>query len=513
MSHWRSLKSKTALLAFFLLAVFLIIGILSIDMLRNVENASTQIREHWLESTRIIGDLNNYTSDFRADESGSLLAINPAAINQHIQITNQLNEYINQSRKEYLQLQHDQNILALFEQFENHWIEYKKIAQAVMKLAHSGNKKQATEIYLSSSQSAYTKVSESLSELTNETVRKASDASEYAEKTYDHSQSLLAFALILGFLTVCMILIYIRKYIALPLLGLADNVILLGQNKLDVDIKQTHRTDEIGAMAKATKIFKAHAKILHDQHQDLLKQTTLLEEKLGLEQQMTELQRNFISMVSHEFRTPLSVIDAQAQRLIKLSGNIEPEDIENRSEKIRLSVSRLTNVLGNILDTTKIYDKHARLPFSPKTIHIDQVIREACRLNDDNEKHIEIKLTFEGKLPIILADPNLLFVAISNILNNAVKYSPNNATVTVDAFSNSEKVYIDISDHGIGIPKKELESIFERYQRGSNTSAIEGSGIGLHLAKSIIDLHGGAISVDSQQNKGSKFMIQIPLRQ
>lgn len=509
--NWKSLKAKTALLAFFLLITFTILGGLSLSMLNNVNQASTQIREHWLESTRIIGDLNNFTSDFRAIESNSLLTSDPIVISKDLRDIEQLSKYIQYSQDEYLQLQHDPKILAIYKQFANNWAIYKVQAKQAMELLKNGNQKQAREIYLTSSQLAYSAVSETLARLTNETVLKASEASDYAEKTYERSQSLLAFALTLGFTSLCIALAYIRKFIALPLLDLAQNMTLLAKNNLSIEISQSHRSDEIGEMARATLVFQEHARILNEKQEGLLKQTIALEEKLEIERQMTELQRNFISMVSHEFRTPLTVIDGQAQRLNKLKEKISANEIEERSTKIRAAVTRLTKVLEGILDTTRIYKKDSGLPFSPELVNVYQIIQEACNLSSHNENQSRIHLHLDNKPVEIFGDANLLFIAIGNILTNALKYSSKDSSVDVTANVDKDTVHISISDKGLGIPEKDLPFIFERYRRGTNISTIEGSGIGLHLVKTIIDLHGGKVTVRSEENKGSIFNISIPL--
>jgi two-component system OmpR family sensor kinase len=110
----------------------------------------------------------------------------------------------------------------------------------------------------------------------------------------------------------------------------------------------------------------------------------------------------------------------------------------------------------------------------------------------------------------VYGDASLLSQLFSNLLSNAVKYSPDGARIEVGAAREDSQVVVSITDHGIGIPEGDRERVFERYYRGSNTSGIGGSGVGLSLVKSIVDLHKGAISLESVEGKGSRFTLRLP---
>jgi signal transduction histidine kinase len=110
----------------------------------------------------------------------------------------------------------------------------------------------------------------------------------------------------------------------------------------------------------------------------------------------------------------------------------------------------------------------------------------------------------------MVGDAKLLFQVFSNILSNAIKYSPDGGVIAVDAAMANDEVVVAIADHGIGIPVADLDRLFERYHRGSNVSGIVGTGVGLYLVKMVVDMHGGAVAVESKEGEGSRFTIRLP---
>src|SRR5947208_15380500 len=109
-------------------------------------------------------------------------------------------------------------------------------------------------------------------------------------------------------------------------------------------------------------------------------------------------------------------------------------------------------------------------------------------------------------------DPKLLFQVFSNLVSNAVKYSPSGGPIAISAGIESEQVVVAVEDHGIGIPAKDLDRLFERYYRGSNVSGIVGTGVGLYLVKMVVEVHGGEVAVESTEGKGSTFSVRLPVK-
>jgi two-component system OmpR family sensor kinase len=110
----------------------------------------------------------------------------------------------------------------------------------------------------------------------------------------------------------------------------------------------------------------------------------------------------------------------------------------------------------------------------------------------------------------IVGDRKLLFQVFSNLLSNAIKYSPDGGLIKISAMDDSGKTAVVIEDRGVGIPEKDMERLFERYFRGSNVSGMVGTGVGLYLVKTVVDLHGGEIAVESHEGEGTKFTVRFP---
>jgi len=150
------------------------------------------------------------------------------------------------------------------------------------------------------------------------------------------------------------------------------------------------------------------------------------------------------------------------------------------------------------------------LHYHPTQIDLKALVRETCHLQRELSPEAHIQETAEARPLIVYGDSSLLSQLFSNLLSNAVKYSPDGGLIRVTASQDGEWIAVVIEDHGIGIPQSDLERVFERYYRGSNTSGVVGSGVGLSLVSAIVDLHKGMISLDSREGEGSRFALRLP---
>jgi signal transduction histidine kinase len=511
--NWQSLRAKTTLLSVMLIAVFFLVGAISINKLNQLNSASAEIRDHWLESTRLVGDLNNYTSDYRSLESGSLITTDKKLLNDTYNDSQNLSYLIDRAQKEYSLIDHNRSDREAFNQFKKKWDAYEKLAKKVINLSNSQHKIEANEIFLGESNQTYIAATNSLNNLNNLTVNGARYASEDAENIYYQAHSLMLIIIGLSFVGIAFILHYIRAKVALPLLKLANDMHLIATNNVDIQITGLQRQDEIGAMARATEIFKKNTLSLYQRQLGLIEETEQLSEKLLVEQKINELQSNFVSMISHEFRTPLMIIDGQAQRLIKLRKEINEKDIHDRALRIRMAILRLTNVINEITATSRLQDQNFQFPFKPTKLSIGTVVKDVCntyeQANDDRLITVEI----ESNLSEIFADYSLMFLAITNLISNALKYSKPQSHANIKVKKEAQDISISIEDQGIGVPSQDLERIFDRYQRGSNSATISGSGIGLYLVKMVAEMHRGSVSVKSVEGKGSTFTLVLPIIQ
>ncbi len=283
----------------------------------------------------------------------------------------------------------------------------------------------------------------------------------------------------------------------------------LAASHTEMEIPSVQRDDEIGEMARAVAVFRDNAVALVGSQRRLLEQAAALEEGLENERRLTAQQRDFVSMTSHEFCTPLTVIDGHAQRLIKTSGRLDATDAAERGARIRSAVQRITNIMDSLLGASRLLDGHA--VFHPSDVDPAALLRDACQAHRDATRGAIITEEFASLPATIHGDPKLLFHAFSNLISNAIKYSPAGSPTEVVAREEPGWLVVQVRDRGIGIPSRDRERLFERYFRGSNATGVAGTGVGLHLVAMVVALHQGEVFAESLEGVGSRFVVRLPL--
>jgi two-component system, OmpR family, sensor kinase len=498
-------------LVFFLLVV--VLGLFSIWRLNNFNRLSADVAELWLPNTRVLGDLNNFTSDFRAIEGTNLLSSGETELAATEKQMAELDRSIAEAERGFERIRHDAAESGLYERFKEHWSEYRTIVNQILALSRANRKAEAQEIYAGASRTAYDAASDTLGQLTDQAVANAAAASDRLGVAYRQAFWLIIFGIVIAGVMVVAALIHVTRSISSPLLHLADRMRQLAANNTDTEIPETERRDEIGKMAQATVVFRNNAIELMRSQRILARQAAMLEEQLAQEQRLALLQRNFVSMASHEFRTPLTIIDGHARRLSKMKDTMGSKEIDERAGKIRAAVLRLTHLIDNLLNSGRVIDGGAELYFQPAEMDLAALLHEVCQLHREMVPSAQIVERFSATSPLPIAgDTKLLFQVFSNLLSNAVKYSVAGGAIEVEASIVGDAVVVTVADHGIGIPAGDLDHLFERYHRGSNVSGIVGTGVGLYLVKLAIDQHGGRIEVQSKEGEGSRFNVTLPVK-
>jgi two-component system, OmpR family, sensor kinase len=505
---------------FHLAAVFLLffalvamLGMFSIWRLSNFNLLSADVAQVWLPTTRAVGDLNNYTSDFRAIEGSNLLSSGPAEAAATEKEMADLDRSIAASEREFEAVPHNAAVGQLYGRFTEAWTRYRAIVNQMLELSRTGEKPAALVIYNGASRIAYNTASDMLGELTDRAVADAKVASDRLGAAYRQAVWLIALVMVIAGVMVVAALIHISRSISRPLLTLADRMRRLAANDTEIDVPEIERRDEIGEMAQATVVFRNNAIELMRSQRTLARQAAMLEEQLAQEQRLALLQRNFVSMASHEFRTPLTIIDGHARRLDKVKDNVRPPEIGERAGKIRSAVLRMTHLIDNLLNSSRLIDGGAGLYFQPADMDLIALLQEVCQLHREMVPGVQIRERFVAAAIPMRGDAKLLFQVFSNLLANAIKYSPGGGLIEVEAAMRGNEIVVAVADHGMGIPASDLAQLFERYHRGSNVSGIVGTGVGLHLVKMVVDLHGGRAGVDSREGEGSRFTIHLPMRE
>jgi signal transduction histidine kinase len=496
-------------LLFFLLVV--VLGWFSIWRLSNFSRMSADVAEVWLPNTRALGDLNNFTSDFRAIEGSNLLTGEPSELAETERQMSDLDRAIAQAERNFERIRRDQAENELYGSFKRQWNEYRAVVNQIVALSRGNRKAEAVALYGGVSRAAYGAASDTLGRLTDKAVADAQAASDRLSVAYRQAFWLIVLGIGIAGVMVVAALVHVRRSISAPLLQLAERMRLLAANNTDIDIPETGRRDEIGKMAQATVVFRNNAIELMRSQRTLARQAALLEEQLAHEQRLALAQRNFVSMASHEFRTPLTIIDAHARRLEKSREAVSAHEIGERAGKIRAAVLRLTHLIDNLLSSGRLIDGGAELYFEPAELDLAALLREVCQLHREMVPAAEIVERFGDKPMPLVGDAKLLFQLFGNLIANAVKYSPQGGVIVVEAASTADEATVSVIDHGIGIPAADLGRLFERYHRGGNVSGIVGTGVGLYLVKTAVDLHKGRIAVASEENSGSRFTVSLPL--
>jgi two-component system, OmpR family, sensor kinase len=497
-------------LGFFLLVV--VLGLFSIWRLSNFNRLSADVADVWLPNTRVLGDLNNFTSDFRAIEGSNLLSSEPAEIAATEKQMEDLDRSIAEAERGFERIRHDASEVGVYDRFKEHWNDYRKIVNQILVLSRTDRKAEALAIYAGTSRDTYDAASDALGQLTDHAVGNAAAASERLGVAYRQAFWLILLGMAIAGVMVVATLVHISRSISAPLLHLADRMRALAANNIDIDVPETERRDEIGEMAQATVVFRNNAIELMRSQRMLAHQAAMLEEQLAKEQRLALAQRNFISMASHEFRTPLTIIDGHARRLMKVKDSMTPAEMGKRVGKIRAAVLRLTHQIDNLLNSARLIDGGAELYFHSDEMDLAVLLREVCQLHREMVPGALIAQRFDAAAMPMVGDAKVLFQAFSNLLSNAVKYSPGGGEIDVEAEIVADEAIVAVADRGIGIPAGDLNRLFERYHRGSNVSGIVGTGVGLYLVKMAVDLHGGRIEVKSKEGNGTRFIVRLPLK-
>lgn len=234
-----------------------------------------------------------------------------------------------------------------------------------------------------------------------------------------------------------------------------------------------------------------------------------IQEETKLLKKVENLKQNFISLMSHDLKTPVAKIAGLTDNMLNQRQFSSPEG-EKNLRSIVDSTKELNKFITSILDLTKIESRNLTLNMVNKDINntIEMVVNnlrfEASNTNVRVEKEL-------GPLYPIQFDPNLMNRVLSNLIENAIKYSGEGSAVKVTTWDDEKWVYIEIADNGVGIPAGDIENIFEKFYRVKNDAShsIKGTGLGLYLVKYFVELHGGEISVSSELGQGTKFQIKL----
>ena len=218
------------------------------------------------------------------------------------------------------------------------------------------------------------------------------------------------------------------------------------------------------------------------------------------------LRQDFVSNVSHEFKAPLALIQSSGEILSR--EDLTEEERRKYAKNVTDASKRLSAMVTNILTLNKI--ENQKIFAKSDKVLLGEQLREEVLLFEPvwSEKHITVEIDADDSV-FVYTDRELLTVMWSNLLSNAFKFTPEGGTVTVQVKAAGENVQVGISDTGPGIPPEQRERIFEKFYQGDASHVTQGNGLGLALVRSIADLCGYRVSVDSEEGRGSRFTVTM----
>ena len=296
------------------------------------------------------------------------------------------------------------------------------------------------------------------------------------------------------------------------------------QQVLEVAMTTGHYADEGWRVRKNGTRFWANVEIscLRDQNGNLIGFTKVVSDvterkkaeealKLALakEKELSELKSRFVSMASHEFRTPLATILTLTESLTYYRQKMSDEQIQTRLGRIQEQINYLTEIMNDMLQLARLQARRAE--YNPNVLDLAALCQQVIEEFTSRPAPVHrIEFTYAKELPLMNLDVKLMRQILNNLISNAIKYSSVATPIAIDLQCRETTIVLNVSDHGIGIPEADLEHLFEPFHRASNIGNIAGTGLGLTITKESVELHGGSIAIESQVGIGTTFSVILP---
>ncbi|MDL2313560.1 response regulator [Desulfovibrio sp. OttesenSCG-928-C14] len=331
-------------------------------------------------------------------------------------------------------------------------------------------------------------------------------------KILDSAGVIRDYIVMVSVIVVCLLglLLYIiAQNVTKPILRLSNAAKIIGEGKFDLEVPVTQSNDEIGILSRA---FQAMAEKINNLIREMQRYAKALEEKNLYLNRLNELKDEFLANTSHELKTPINGIIGIVESMI--DGATGPLSNEQKYNLAIVSNSgkRLSNMINDILDFTKL--KNGELLLQIKIVDLKIIVDTVLILLRPliKGKDLELINAIDSALPPISADENRIQQILYNLIGNAIKFTEK-GQIRVSAQACGDLAAISVSDTGIGIPEDKFASIFESFEQVDGSTAREygGTGLGLSITRKLVELHGGGISVASKLGEGSSFTFTLPI--
>ena len=278
---------------------------------------------------------------------------------------------------------------------------------------------------------------------------------------------------------------------------------------MNPELIEKARQREVAARKAAEQLLESKSIELYNSMQSLAISNKELEESLAREKELGHLKSSFITVASHQFRTPLAVIQSNAELLEMLNSQEvkhSPEKYEAVTRRITEAISKMTALMDDVLTLGKLTS--GKIPYSPEDIDLiafgDRLVNQFKLIQKDDKV---LNFIIDGEPYKVHLDSKLLEHTLSNLISNAFKYSIGKKNPELRLFFKPTEVVISVIDFGLGIPEEEQRHLFEPFFRANNVAEIQGTGLGLSIAKEYVEVNNGLIAAKSKLGEGSCFEI------
>jgi PAS domain S-box-containing protein len=220
-----------------------------------------------------------------------------------------------------------------------------------------------------------------------------------------------------------------------------------------------------------------------------------------------------LSMLGHELQTPLAIIKGYTDTLARADGKWDSETLRQGLKVIEEESDRLSDVMNKLLLASRLSTGSLKLNMEP--VQLESLVQKVVRRLSNFTSVHTFEVLFPLDFPAVKVEPQLMEQVLTNLIENAIKYSPKGGRISISGKKEREQIKVAVADQGMGIPKDEMTQLFQKFQRGhrDQSQKIQGTGLGLYICKSIIEAHGGELTVSSQLGRGSEFTFSLPVKE
>lgn len=314
----------------------------------------------------------------------------------------------------------------------------------------------------------------------------------------------LVVLVLVGLFVVIGVGLLVSNRITKPLLRIVNASRQVAHGNLNATVNLS-TNDEMTILAQA---FNHMVASMRDATKRRLREVKL-RQLLKHERDMREMKSRFVSMVSHEFRTPLASILSSSEYLEHYSLRTPPDKLNKHYRRIEASVNSLIRLLDEVLLIGRAESR--RLEFDPAPVDLVRLCQDVIEnMRSAASPSHQLQFLCRHEANLVMADGHLIQIALGNLVSNAIKYSPAGGVIHIELTFQTTSIGIRVIDEGIGIPQADQRRLFEHFYRASNAGAIPGTGLGLYIVKTVVDLHSGSVALKSQEGIGTAFLIKIP---